>query len=322
MEGGAADSFILVKEEEDEETEAMVPQPLPGLNEAAPPPFLKKTFDMVEDPSTDSVISWSSARNSFVVWDSHMFATKVLPRYFKHGNFSSFIRQLNTYGFRKVDPDRWEFANEEFLGGQKHLLKNIKRRRNIGQSSGELGQLGLEAEVERLGAERQVLMLEIVRLRKQQQSSSAQLVAMEERMLGAETKQKQTMAFLAKALRNPDFIHKLLMRSERGMELGSPGKKRRLPTPLPGSLQVSEEPDQLFVGLERELRNEAEIEEVEQISVEMLDSMWEELFSEKLEGAPALEIDSEVEELAVENCEFAEDVKDLVEQMWFLGSNK
>jgi len=73
------------------------PQPMEGLHEVGPPPFLTKTFDVVEDPSTNDIVSWSRARNSFVVWDSHKFSTTILPRYFKHNNFSSFVRQLNTY---------------------------------------------------------------------------------------------------------------------------------------------------------------------------------------------------------------------------------
>lgn len=61
------------------------------------PPFLSKTYEMVDDSSTDSIVSWSAGDKSFIVWNPPEFARDLLPKYFKHNNFSSFIRQLNTY---------------------------------------------------------------------------------------------------------------------------------------------------------------------------------------------------------------------------------
>ncbi|KZV37269.1 hypothetical protein F511_14673 [Dorcoceras hygrometricum] len=214
---------------------------MPSAN--VPPPFLAKTYDMVDDPSTDKIVSWSVSNNSFVVWDSSLFARDLLPKYFKHNNFSSFVRQLNTYGFRKVDPDRWEFANEGFLRGQKHLLKSISRRKpahsqphqqqaTVGQSSSvgacvEVGKFGLEEEVERLKRDKNVLMQELVRLRQQQQTTDGQLQTMIQRLQGMEQRQQQMMSFLAKAVNSPGFLAQFMHQQTDSSRLLTEGNKKR-----------------------------------------------------------------------------------------------
>mmetsp|Transcript_27045 Transcript_27045/g.63475 ORF Transcript_27045/g.63475 Transcript_27045/m.63475 type:complete len:306 (+) Transcript_27045:205-1122(+) len=110
--------------------------------------FLTKTFHMIEqcDPS---VASWSTDGKSFVIRDVDSFAKNVLPLYFKHSKFASFVRQLNFYSFRKLRAsadDRSlvverssmvsrnsskssavKFAHEHFRRGQPELLHKITR---------------------------------------------------------------------------------------------------------------------------------------------------------------------------------------------------
>lgn len=212
----------------------------------SPPPFLSKTYDMVDDPATDAVVSWSKNNNSFVVWNVPEFARDLLPKYFKHNNFSSFVRQLNTYGFRKVDPDRWEFANEGFLRGHKHLLKSINRRKasHVQQvqqqnvqvqnpsvpSCIEVGKFGIEEEVERLKRDKNLLMQELVRLRQQQQTTDSQLQTVGQRVHVMEQRQQQMMSFLAKAMQSPGFVSQLVhQQNESPRQISGANKKRRLP---------------------------------------------------------------------------------------------
>lgn len=67
------------------------------VNKANPAPFLTKTYDLVEDARSDDIVSWGQSLTTFVVWKPSEFARDILPNYFKHNNFSSFVRQLNTY---------------------------------------------------------------------------------------------------------------------------------------------------------------------------------------------------------------------------------
>ncbi|KAJ8354240.1 hypothetical protein SKAU_G00218070 [Synaphobranchus kaupii] len=103
------------------------------------PGFLTKLWTLVEDPDTDSLICWSQSGTTFHVFDQARFSKDVLPKYFKHNNMASFVRQLNMYGFRKVvhieqggllkpDRDDTEFQHPYFIRDQEHLLENIKRK--------------------------------------------------------------------------------------------------------------------------------------------------------------------------------------------------
>lgn len=71
---------------------------------AEPAAFVAATHAMVNDPETDHVIRWNEAGTAMVIVDPSALRRTLLPLYFDHANYASFTRQLNNYGFAKINP--------------------------------------------------------------------------------------------------------------------------------------------------------------------------------------------------------------------------
>ncbi|KAK7331445.1 hypothetical protein VNO77_25670 [Canavalia gladiata] len=201
---------------------------------SGPAPFLLKTYEMVDDSSTEEIVSWSSTNNTFIVWNPADFSRLLLPTYFKHNNFSSFIRQLNTYGFRKVHPERWEFGNEDFVKDQKHRLKNIHRRKPIHSHSHPPGSAmdpersAFEEEIENLSHEKTTIQSNIYRFQQHHSVTKVHLQDLQHRLDDMEKRQKNLLNFFEKALQNPTFVEQISRKIDF-MDLSAYNKKRRLP---------------------------------------------------------------------------------------------
>lgn len=105
------------------------------------PIFLRKTYHMI-DSCDPTIACWSEDGETFVVKDPVKFERTIIPQFFKHSKFSSFVRQLNFYAFRKIkyadtlriDPkleaetaNYWRFRHDKFQKGKPELLSEIKR---------------------------------------------------------------------------------------------------------------------------------------------------------------------------------------------------
>ncbi|CAI9581871.1 unnamed protein product [Staurois parvus] len=155
-----------------------------------------KLWALLEDPSNGDVITWSWDGQNFCILDDQRFSKEILPKYFKHNNLSSFIRQLNMYGFRKVlslesglmrseHSAAIEFQHPFFKKGGVELLENIKRKisssvksedphlsqEELQKVAAELqdlkdGQNSMDAKLESMRRENEALWKEVSSLRR------------------------------------------------------------------------------------------------------------------------------------------------------------
>ncbi|CAO3613945.1 unnamed protein product [Cunninghamella blakesleeana] len=109
-------------------------------NDGVVPDFIQKLFNMLENAGPDSCFHWGRQGTTFVIDYPNEFAKTILPKRFKHSNFSSFVRQLNKYDFHKlrfldnrtspIQSQAWEFQHPNFRRDKKHLLSLIRRKTN------------------------------------------------------------------------------------------------------------------------------------------------------------------------------------------------
>ncbi|KAF9363791.1 hypothetical protein BGX34_003296 [Mortierella sp. NVP85] len=105
--------------------------------------FIDKLYKMVQDNNIQHLISWAKEGDMFYVYNCIELSNAVLPKFFKHNNWQSFVRQLNMYGFHKIyrydreestmnrknpETQRWQFYHPDFQRDRPHLRNNIKRK--------------------------------------------------------------------------------------------------------------------------------------------------------------------------------------------------
>jgi heat shock transcription factor 2 len=97
------------------------------------------------------VCSWSEDGETFVVKHPKKFEQEIIPQFFKHSKFSSFVRQLNFYAFRKIKTNDsiridtaleaatanyWRFFHPKFQRGKPEWLQEIKRSSSTPRGAG------------------------------------------------------------------------------------------------------------------------------------------------------------------------------------------
>ncbi|CAG7887076.1 unnamed protein product [Brassica rapa] len=112
-------------------------------------------YEIVDDPSLDSTISWSKSNKSFIIWNpKELFTKKILKRFFCC-NLSQFITELDTYGFVRIEgsDEQLEFGHKQyFVRGKPELLKKMRLQAAMNRMKKSAKKAKARAEAEKNGS--------------------------------------------------------------------------------------------------------------------------------------------------------------------------
>lgn len=121
-----AEKKIDVVEDDDEDK---TPSTVPLVSETGRVSFPMKLFQILSKESNESIISWMRHGRAWIVHDTDKFEKELIPKYFKLTKFSSFTRQVNGWGFRRITKgmDKGGFYHELFLRGRSDMCAKMRR---------------------------------------------------------------------------------------------------------------------------------------------------------------------------------------------------
>ncbi len=116
-------------------------------------PFPEKLYEMLSHQSQpglaadpNCIVSWLSHGRAFLVRKPKLFTEVIMPRYFRQTKLTSFQRQLNLYGFRRITQgsDAGAYYHELFLRGRPQLCMRMVRQKVKGTGHKQPTDVGSE----------------------------------------------------------------------------------------------------------------------------------------------------------------------------------
>lgn len=172
-----------------------------------------------------------------MVLDEQRFAKEILPKFFKHNNMASFIRQLNMYGFRKVmhidtgivKQERdgpVEFQHPYFKHGQDELLENIKRKvSNARPEENKIRQADLSkilASVQNVQCKQDNIDVRLASLKRENEALWTEISELRQKHVHQQQLIKKLIHFLVTLVQNNRVLN---LKRKRPFLLNSSGKK-------------------------------------------------------------------------------------------------